>query len=222
MLRSRLSVLAPPRRPWSPYATASLHLDFINRRYFWGGRERLPSDFKAWAGAVLTPRGILGNGDDASYDIQVDWAATGIAAPFALLTAYTVDTLDGAAQTVCAVDTDGSNLAFIGVTASTNNHQAQITATAVLQSNQNNQVHFVGQRTCAGINFETNNILQSVDGATGAAADTVATLPALAQLRVLKRSSGAGLKGVVHHVIIVPGAQTQTALNTLTGAIKVL
>lgn len=205
---------------WIP--GVAVQLDFVRRRYYWNGGARQQSDFTAFtlSSGSFGASGLALPGDGLD-DVSVLLSTLGISTPCALVVSWTQNATTPVNQFVAELDLDASNYARIGSNGS--NRSAEIVTAAAAQSTQAVAGLTVAARQTVGLNIETNNALNSVDGSTGAAADTTVTLAAYTSLRLGERfDNNKLLNGTIHHVAIWSGSQNQTALNTVTAALAAL
>jgi hypothetical protein len=205
---------------WFPYTGASMHLDFVNRRYYWNGASRGEGDFSAFSG------GSFGTGDakgfipavDASHNVKIAWADLGISAPFCMVSVSRPTSI-GANMHVLRIWTSESDYL---------NHYipAAGTARSLVHFGGVRQADLVGPTLSANTvyswasNIETNSILASVNGANAGTADTAATLPAITELVVGHNGTNAvPFLGSIRHLMLFTGSRNQTALNALTTAV---
>jgi hypothetical protein len=219
-----LSLRAQSGRPlWTPLASVAVHLDFVNDRYYWNGGWHGRSDFAAFTlgGACsMGASGLVVDGTAANLSVSIATATLGISAPFAMIASATpTDT----ATTYFMASVDAGAASDFMALATSANRIAQVLAASVTQANVAAAGVTGGTRQTVGANFETNNVLQSVNGATGGTADTSATLPTVTTLRVGERPANtAPYLGTIHHLVIYAGAHDQTLLNTRTGIVHAL
>ena len=143
----------------------------------------------------------------------------------AIIASFTPSVLGGVSQIIFDVDIDSSNYASIGITPANRARNVVVTG-GVTQADISLGAGslVVGTRSTVGSNIETNNILQSIDGATGGTADTLATLFVPTRIRLGERATDGAIPffGTIHHAVIVSGAKTQAELNALTAAVAAL
>jgi hypothetical protein len=204
---------------WAPVTGSAVHLDFVNQKYYWNGAERLAADFTAFTGGTFS-NGLVTDGTATNRNINILVSTLNIAFPCALICAFTPASVTGD-QVIAGLNIDTSNLAGLALNGS--NRRVLLSTANVSQASQLTAGAAIGVKSTIGGNFETNNILQSVNGSTGAAADTVATLFTPTNLLISERPSDTlPFIGTIHHVVIASGAKTQAELNTLTAAVHAL
>lgn len=203
--------------------TSSAQLDFVNRRYFWNGSVRAQSDFATFSLSGTASHGAAGlvlGGVAADFDITITMAALGLSFPCALIASFTPASVS-INQSAASIDIDTSNYVRVGLF-SANRSTTVFTAAASVADIQIAGAA-IGTRTTVGANFETNNILQSLDGSTGGGPDISAALFSPTTLRIGERpASQTPANGTIHHVVLASGAQTQAQLNALCAAVHAL
>lgn len=208
-------------RRWAAIPGAAVDLDFRNRQYYWGGAQKVQADFTNFTlsgGASHGAAGIVCSGTAADVTVDILTATLGITFPCAMIVKFTPSIINATGR--AAVTLSGAALAYAGIGIHTNDGGRVIVVATTTQAQMTNTFMVVDTAYTIGGNFETNNILQTVNGATGAAADTSATLPSISSLIIGKVTGGGSpWQGTVHRVIIVSGAQTQSALNSYAAAL---
>jgi len=207
-------------RRWAPLTGAALHLDFVNRKYYWNGAERLATDFTSFTGGTFSSTGLVTDATAASRDINIAAASHGLSYPLAVIVNFTANS--SADQLAVSINADTSNYVGLGKD-SINRGRSQVITGGSTVADRFIAAGVPGVRETLGSNFETNNILQSLNGATGAAADTSATLPTMGALIISERPNNTQpFNGTIHHIVIASGAKTQAELNALTAAVQSL
>jgi len=199
---------------WLPGVSAQF--DFVRQRYYWAGAPKVQGDFNTFTvsgTASLGAAGLVVGGVATDLDISVTIASLGLAFPFVAIASFTPSAVATSQYAITFDDNTTNNTAMVGINLAS--RRVSVVSSNVTQSDQGVSGGSVGVRTTVAGNFKTNNILQSVDGSTGAAADTAATLFTPTILRFGEHPSNTlPLTGTIHHVVIYSGAQSQTKLNT--------
>lgn len=205
---------------WFPYTDAAVHLDFVNRRYYWNGANRGEGDFSAFSG------GSFGTGDakgfipavDASHNVKIAWADLGITAPFCMVSVSRPTSI-GANQSLFRLLSDADNYA-VHLVLSSGVARTLVAITAGTQAQINGPTLSANTVYSWASNIETNAIRASVNGANAGTADTSATLPAITELVVGHNGSNAvPFLGSIRHLMLFTGSRNQAALNALTTAV---
>lgn len=192
-------------------ANAVADFDFVNQRYYFNGSVKSPDVFASFSGATFSG-GLVLDGT-ASHDIRIPWADIGISEPFSMHASWTPAAV-GVGQITLSADINTSNMATLGVSGTNGAQYAVTTANTLVANMTVAAAASVGVRLTVGGQFETNNGLHSVNGATGAAADTSVSTFTPSTLRFGERASGTvGLNGTLLRVTLFSGTKDQTALN---------
>lgn len=208
---------------WAPYPGAAVHLDFVNRQYYWNGARRIEADFSAFTG------GSFGTGDakgfipavDASHNVKIAWADLGISAPFCMVSVSRPTSI-GAHQNLFRLLSDANNYAFHFVLSS-GIARTTVSITAGTQAQLNGPTLSANTVYSWASNIETDAIRASVNGANAGAADTSATLPDITELVVGHSGSNTlPFLGSIRHLMLFTGSHDQTTLNTLTATLQAL
>ena len=208
------------RKGGGPFlAGAAVHLNFVSQKYYWNGAAKTSADFAGFTGGTFDG-GLVLNGVAASFDYSITLASLNISFPCAMFAVFTPQSVTGN-QWVATLDLDVNNAACVGLSGTT--RLAFVVIAGATQAFVGSNTAVIGTRVAIGGNFETNNVLSSINGVTGGTADTSVTLPAATGLHVGDRLTDAGpLTGTIHHVVIFSGAKTQTELNDLTARVASL
>lgn len=202
-----------------PSLGAQVDLDFVRRRYYWGGAFRTPAEFASFTGGTFT-NGIVLDGVAANHDIRVLWSALGVSFPCVMMTSFTPNSVTGS-QNISALDIDATNFMSAALNAAL--HLTFIQNAGVPQASINTGTAVIGTKSTIGANIETNNILQSINGITNGTADATATLITPTSLRIGKRAVNAEpFNGTIHRVMLFSGTRNQTQLNTLTARVHAI
>jgi len=222
----------------SPYVNATLGLaasaqfDFVNRRYYWDGKQRLERDFSSFVGASFgtgDAAGLTGVGTAANHDITLDWSALNISVPVVAAVVFRPSELDSVNRTmVCieAASTPTDNRTLLQI-ASTNVARNITTVGAATQANQTSGALTIDTNYAQATLLQTNLFRNSLNGATAGAEDVSGSLPTYSLIRFLENSGNvAPFKGAVRHVLFFQqtgGAEiSQADLNTLTTALALI
>lgn len=206
---------------WFPYTGAAMHLDFVNRRYYWNGASRGEGDFSAFTG------GSFGTGDakgyipaaDGSHNVKIAWSSLNISAPFCMVSVSRPTSI-GTNMNLLRLWTDANNFVLHYIV-STGVPRTFVNITAGTQAQVNGSALSANTVYSWASNIETNSILASVNGANAGTADTSATLPAITELVVGNNGANAiPFLGSIRHLMLFTGSRDQTALNALTTAIQ--
>lgn len=215
---------------WTPQTDAEVHLDFINRGYYWNGSYRSENDFTTFTGANFVTEsdaaGLTGVGSAAAQDISIAWSALGISAPFVVVSVFRPSALDSTNRTFLTIEaaTTPVDNRIVQQVSNTNVARHQITTGAVAQASQVSSALTVDTNYAIGTLIQTNLIRNSLSGATAGAEDVAATLPTLSTLRLLEGPNGTTpYRGALRHVLLYQntgGSEiSQADLNTLTAAL---
>jgi hypothetical protein len=207
-----------------PIVGAQLFLDFVKRQYYFGSSWRPTSDF-----AAFTLGGSDSFGDTGlslagagAHNISIAWDRIGIQFPFAMIAGGTPQSVL-VTQFLATGFLDTSN--HVGIRVNNLAARGMLVQTAgATEAHVNSTPAVTGTRLTIGGNFETNNALCSIDGASAGTPDAAVTLPAApTALNIGERNSTSqAWNGTVHHVVIIPGYMTQTQLNFSTAAVHKL
>jgi len=222
----------------APYIDATLglaaaaHFDFVNRRYYWDGKQRREQDFTSFVGASFgtgTTAGLTGSGTAANHDITLDWAALNISAPFIMVSVFRPALINGTQQQILSVEAEATpaqnrTSQFI---ATTNAARHNTLVGNVSQVAQSSSALTVDTNYAIATLVQTNQFRNSLSGATAGAEDTSGTLPTFSLIRLLEApSNNTPLTGAIRHVLFfqnTSGAEiSQADLNTLSGALALL
>ncbi|MBK6911404.1 MAG: hypothetical protein IPH10_10830 [bacterium] len=204
---------------WFPYTGASMHLDFVNRRYYWNGASRGEGDFSAFSG------GSFGTGDakgfipavDASHNVKIAWADLGISAPFCMVSVSRRTSI-GANQSLFRLLSDANNYA-VHFVLSSGVARTVVNITAGTQAQVSGPTLSANTVYSWASNIETDAIRASVNGANAGTADTSATLPDITELVVGHNGyNAAPFLGSIRHLMLFTGSRNQTALNADHGS----
>lgn len=214
------------------YVGASAHLDFVNRRYYWDGKQRLERDFTSFVGASFgtgDAAGLTGAGTATNHDITLDWAALNISAPFVVAVVFRPALLNGTTQFLVSVEAEATpaqnrTSQFI---ATTNAARHNTLVGNVSQVAQSSSALTVDTNYAIATLVQTNLFRNSLSGATAGAEDTSGTLPTFSLIRLLEApSNNTPLTGAIRHVLFfqnTSGAEiSQVDLNTLSGVLALL
>jgi hypothetical protein len=222
----------------SPYVNATLGLaasaqfDFVNRRYYWDGKQRLERDFTSFVGATFgtgADAGLIGTGTAADYDISLAWASLNISAPFVMVSVFRSKSLGSITQNVVTVEstTTPTENYFAHQISSLNRLQFQNMVSNTTQANQQR----VTPATAIDTNYAIASLVKenlfrsSVNGAALGTEDTSGVLPTLNTLRLLEQGGNARpFTGRIRHVLFfqqTSGAEiSQVNLNALSDALS--
>ena len=207
---------------WTPIAGASVDLDFRNRQYYWGGAPKGQADFTSFSlsgGCSHGSDGVILDGTAGNFDVSVSTATLGISFPCALIAKFTPAVVDGTGRAAASIGSGTLNYTAVGLHTN-NGARVYVLVSGGAQAALINTTLSAGIAYTVGGNIETNNVLQSINGSTGAAADTSATLPSITALTIGETvSGGTPFNGTVHRVVVIAGALTQAALNNYTAAL---
>lgn len=221
------------RPPWFPFVSSGLglaaatHIDFVNRRYRWDGRERAESDFATFTGAVFgagNAAGLTGAGVAANHDITLNWSALNITAPFVVAVVFRPASLPSAIQFIVSLEaasTPAQNRSSI-IIHSTNVGRHQTLVGNVSQAQQTFGALSIDTNYAMATLVQTDLFRNSLNGADAGAEDTSGTLPTYSLVRFLENVSNASpFTGAIRHVLFFQqtgGSEiSQVDLNTLSG-----
>lgn len=218
----RIAKIGPRPAWWLP--DVAVQMDFVNDRYYWGGSPKLRTNFAAFSlagGCAMGASGLTLDGTATNFDISVSVATLGLSYPFVVIASATPNAV-ATIQMMCSTDSgNASNYCGIYFNSAirTSNVVTGAVTEALLAVTGGTAV-----RTTIGVNYQTNNIMQSLNGSTGGAADTLATLPVATTFRVGERPGNASAwNGTIQHIVIYSGAAiNQTDLNNKTAQIHAL
>lgn len=218
----RIAKIGPRPAWWLP--GVAVQMDFVNDRYYWGGAPKLRADFAAFSLAgncSMEANGLTLDGTAANFNVSVALSTLGVSFPFVIIGSAT-PTAVTTVQMIAAVDAGGA-VNYCGLYFNTSIRSANVVRSSVTEALLTVSGG-TAVRTTIGANYQTDNILQSVNGSTGGTADTSATLPSVTTLRIGERgSSGAPWTGTIQHIAIYSGAAIdQTDLNNKTARIHAL
>jgi hypothetical protein len=200
-----------------------LFLDFVKRQYYFGSSWRPISDFVAFTLGGSDSFGDTGLSlaGAGAHNISIAWDRIGIQFPFAMIAGGTPQSIL-VTQFMATGYLDVSNHFGLRLNAASRTVLVQTAGTN--ESNVNSAPAVMGTRLTIGGNFETNNVLCSIDGASAGTPDTVVTLPPAPTSLNIGERNGTSLpwNGTLHHVVIIPGYMTQTQLNFSTAAVHKL
>jgi hypothetical protein len=206
-----------------PIVGAQVFLDFVKRRYYFGGSWRPISDFAAFALGGSDSFGDTGLSlaGGGAHNISIAWDRIGIQFPFVMIAGGTPQSIL-VTQFMAAGYTDTSN--HVGVRLNVAARGVLVQAAGATEANVNSSPAVMGTRLTIGGNFETNNALCSIDGASAGTPDAAVALPTTPTSLNIGERNGATQpwNGTIHHVVIIPGYMTQTQLNFSTAAVHKL
>ncbi len=214
------------------YVGAAVHLDFVNRRYYWNGNQRLEVDFATFTGAVFgtgAAAGLTGAGVAGDHDITIAWADLNISAPFVMATVFRPALLNGTFQFLVsleAAETPGQNrTSHLIHTTDAARHQTIVGN--VSQAVQSSSALTVDTNYAMATLVKADLFRNSVNGATAGAEDTSGSIPTYSLIRLLEnRSNATPFTGAIRHVLFfqnTSGAEiSQVDLNTLSGALALI
>lgn len=160
------------RKWWHP--RAALHLDFVNGRYYWGGKERnASSSFASWTGVTLTQGSGLTTSGNRGVSVLTSQFMTG-----------TTGTL---AVSFRSISTGGTTEFMAELWNGTSSESARITKTTAPSFSTQIRNSNVGQATftdahdtssihAIAVSWTTNQVNQAFDGVS-APTDTSAAVP---------------------------------------------
>jgi len=222
----------------APYIDATLGLaasaqfDFVNRRYYWDGKQRLERDFTSFVGASFgtgDAAGLTGAGVAANHDITLNWSALNITAPFVVAVVFRPASLPSAIQFIVSLEaasTPAQNRSSI-IIHSTNVGRHQTLVGNVSQAQQNSGALSIDTNYAMATLVQTDLFRNSLNGADAGADDTSGTLPTYSLVRFLENvSNNTPFTGAIRHVLFFAqtgGAEiSQADLNTLSGVLALL
>lgn len=214
------------------YVGASAHLDFVNRRYYWDGKQRLERDFSSFVGASFgtgDAAGLTGSGTAANHDITLDWAALNITAPFVVAVVFRPALINGTQQFLASLEaaatpSQNRTAQFI---ATTNAARHNTLFGNVTQATQSSGALTVDTNYAMATLIATDLFRNSLNGATAGTEDPTGALPDFSLIRFLEApSNNTPFTGAIRHVLFFQntgGAEiSQADLNTLSGALALL
>jgi hypothetical protein len=209
-------------RPF-PYPEASAHFDFVRRRYFWAGVEHREAEFTTFTNPSFGTQHLAGLTPIVAGTVtELAFSALGLAFPLCMAAVFMPTAMPGLEAGLVTVDDNVANTNSVHLSHSTVPGARSVvrTATVVVATlNSTNPTAGLYTRNAVAGNYETNNILASLNGgANGFVADTVAGLPAgLTTVRFGKRIQAATeLLGTLRHGLFFSGARTQGQLDAIT------
>lgn len=215
------------------YVGASAHLDFVNRRYYWDGKQRLEADFTTFTGATFgtgDDAGLIGTGTATDHDISIAWADLNISAPFVMAVVFRPKLLNATTQFIVSVEaaTAPAQNRVSSYVSPANGSRFQIVESNIAQAQQSSTGALtVDTNYCQASLVQTNLARNSISGATAGTEDTAVVLPTLSRVRLLENVTNlTPLTGRIRHVLFfqnTSGAEiSQADLNTLSGALSLL
>jgi hypothetical protein len=206
-----------------PWPSAAIDINFVARRYYWGGAEKLEANFTTFVlnGSTLDANGLTPTG---TVDITLALAGLGTYVPGSWGMAFYTLGLPTVTGTYFQIDS-GANTNRIAAQHSSIN--ARLTTTVVTANvGQTNQsvagTETTGSRLGAALSYVTDNVLHSANGAS-ATADTVATMPAgITTLRIGRNANvSTQPNGTIARIVLFTAAQAnQAAVDALSLAMS--
>jgi hypothetical protein len=205
-----------------PWPAAAIDINFVARRYWWGGAEKLEANFTTFIlnGSTFDANGLTPTG---TVDITLALAGLGTYVPGSWGMAFYVLGLPSVTGSYFQIDS-GANTNRVAAQHSSIN--ARIAATVVVGNvSQSNQGLFgsdaTGTRLGSAHSYTTDNVMASFNG-TGATPDTLATMPVVTTLRIGRNvNANTQPSGTIARIVLFTAAQAdQAALDRLSAAMS--
>lgn len=217
-----VSDLSAPAGLLFPAPGAVVDVDFVNRRYWWGGAEKLEANFTTFVlnGSTFDAAGLnLATG----IDVTVSLAGLGSFAPGTLAFAGRHTAPVGTRYFV-SVDNNNVSERVVVQQSTTPTMLMQVSSGSILQASLAGSTPTapIGVRHGVAISYDTNIFMGSYNGNV-ATQDVAGAIPVgLATLRIGKiLTAGTEASGAVARVVLFPVAKTQAELNALARQIQV-
>jgi hypothetical protein len=224
---------------WTPFTSPALgliaaaQLNFVERKYYWNGKEQREGSFATFSGATFDTgddAGLIGTGVAANHDITLNWSALNITVPFVMAVVFRPKLLNATTQFLVSVEaaTAPSQNRVSSYVSSANGSRFQIVESNVARAQQSSTGALtVDTNYCQAALVQTDLVRNSVSGATAGTEDTTVILPTLSLMRLLESvANSSPVTGRIRHVLFFQqtgGAEiSQADLNTLSAELALI
>lgn len=204
-----------------PWPGAAIEINFLLRRYWWGGAEKLEANFTTFNlnGSTFDANGLT---PSTTVDITLSLSGLGTYAPGSWGMAFYTLGFPASNSSYFQMDDGTSANRVVAVQlASTSRLAAQVLQATATQGNQTPAgTETTGVRHGGAHSYTTNNILCSADGVI-AAPDVTAVMPTMTILRIGKATGTGATNGIISRIVIFTTAQAdQAAVTALSIAMR--
>jgi hypothetical protein len=203
-------------------AGAAIDLDFVDRRYYWGGLSRDERDFTTFnpGNSTLNANGLTPI--DNTVDITLSLSGLGFGAVGSFAVVVTHPASSPQARYIMSLDvndlTPNNRISILMQTTGADIYH--VMNASVLQCALTSAVLAVGTRYGMAASYNTNNFLASLSG-TALTADVTGTPITPTMLRVGRSPTlGTPYLGSIRRVVAFTAAQTQGQLDALSVALR--
>lgn len=204
-----------------PAPGAAVDLDFIARRYWWGGSSKTEGDFTTFAlnGSTFDATGLT---PSATIDVTLNLAALGTFIPGSHASACFHQAAPASVRIFWQID-DGTVINRIFVSQNTTPRLISQVQQASTPQSVHNIVgtDVLGVRHGLASSFTTDLVMASANGVNGTP-DTAAVMPTTANILRIGKSTAANTNplGSVARVILYTANKTQIQLQELSLAVR--
>lgn len=191
---------------------ALVHLDFINQRYFWNGRNRFTSEFTTYTlnGSTFGPHGLT---PSATIDVTLATADFGFAFPCTVLAQLFPTSNPGTNRVPVNIDDGTANECLRLRQATDGVHAFFVTDGGASVASIGTTAMVNGRRNGFAAAVATNDVRYVCNGKIEGAADTSASMPTVTTLRIARRETAdSEYIGAEGQVIVLPYAMTDAEL----------
>lgn len=204
-----------------PAPGAAVDIDFVNRRYWWGGSSKLEANFTTFVlnGATFGANGLT---PTDTTDVTLALAGLGTFLPGALAAA--VFHSGTPATTKCFFEIDNNvQTQRVVLQQSTTRTLGLVTVSSGTQANMSVAgTTVIGPRQGLAGSYNTNDFKYAANGVDGTP-DTAGNLPtAVATLRIGRSFTGADAAlGSIARLVLFGATKTQAELNALSNQMRI-
>lgn len=202
-----------------PWPGAAIDFDFIRRRYWWSGAEKLEANFTTFNlnGSTFSSKGL--RPADGTIDVTLAMAGLGSLIPGSMGVAYENIANAGAGPMV-QMDNGTEQERVSAFKTGSGTSQISIVDNNVTQANPAVGIGTLGVRIGFSFSYNTNAFLLSQNGVAGTA-DVSGTLPTPTTIRVGRTTTGVFANSVwIARVVIFTADKPQGALDLLSAALR--
>jgi hypothetical protein len=216
--------------PWArtpvyiPWSGAAIDINFMRRRYYWGGAEKTEANFTTFNLNGSTFDSVKGLTPSSTVDITLGLSGLGTYVPGSYGIAFWTLGAPAALSSYLQLDdTTDSNRVYMAQVVANSRASGRVDSGGTNQSTQTpaSGSDVTGARHGAAHSYATNNVMFTAN-ATASAADTAATMPTPTVLRIGKMVAASTTpNAIISRIVIFTSAQAnQTANNSLAVAMR--
>lgn len=214
-----MAIEITPATPF-PATGASIDLDFVNRRYYWGGSTKTEAQFTTFNlnGSTFDANGLT---PSATIDVTIALSGLGSFASGTQAIAIYNSAIPGTARQWAQID-DGSNTNRCGWQQQTTGRLNAIIAVSTVQSTQTPAgTETLGVRHGGAFSYQTDLVVMASDG-VAAGADNLATMVTTATtLRIGKgATASSNALGSIARLVFYTTVKTQAEVNAMSIAMQ--